>query len=152
MVFAQGAQADAAKAAGADFVGGDELADKIQKENWFDFDVIVATPDMMGVVGRLGRVLGPKGLMPNPKAGTVTADVETAVQELKAGKVEFRLDKTNILHTVIGKASFSSEQLQENFNALKDAVLRAKPAGAKGQYIKSVYVCSAMGPSLLLNN
>ncbi|AVM42601.1 50S ribosomal protein L1 [Fastidiosipila sanguinis] len=152
LVFAQGAQADAAKAAGADFVGGDDLAEKIQKENWFDFDVIVATPDMMGVVGRLGRVLGPKGLMPNPKAGTVTADVETAVQELKAGKVEFRLDKTNILHTVIGKASFSAEQLEENFNALKDAVVRAKPAGAKGQYIKSVYVCSAMGPSLLLNN
>ena len=135
LVFAQGAQADAAKAAGADFVGGDDLAEKIQKENWFDFDVIVATPDMMGVVGRLGRVLGPKGLMPNPKAGTVTADVETAIQELKAGKVEFRLDKTNILHTVIGKSSFSAEQLEENFNALKDAVVRAKPAGAKGQYI-----------------
>ena len=151
LVFAQGAQAEEATAAGADFVGGAELAEKIQKENWFDFDVVVATPDMMGVVGRLGRVLGPKGLMPNPKAGTVTADVKTAISELKAGKVEFRLDKTNIMHVSIGKSSFTAEQLLENYNALKDAVLKARPSGAKGQYFKSISISASMGPSLKLN-
>ncbi len=150
LVFAQGQQADQAKAAGADFVGGVELADKIQKENWFDFDVVVATPDMMGVVGRLGRVLGPKGLMPNPKAGTVTADVTTAIGELKAGKVEYRLDKSNIIHAPIGKASFEEPALFENYRALMDAILRAKPAAAKGQYVKSATLTSTMGPAVRL--
>lgn len=150
LVFAQGQQADQAKAAGADFVGGAELADKIQKENWFDFDVVVATPDMMGVVGRLGRVLGPKGLMPNPKAGTVTADVTTAIGELKAGKVEYRLDKSNIIHAPIGKASFEEPALFENYRALMDAILRAKPAAAKGQYVKSATLTSTMGPAVRL--
>ena len=150
LVFAQGAQAEAAEAAGADFVGGQELADKIQNEDWFDFGVVVATPDMMGVVGRLGRVLGPKGLMPNPKAGTVTADVTEAINDLKAGQIEFRLDRTNILHTVIGKASFTSEQLRENYEALKNAVVSARPAGAKGQFIRSANVSAAMGPNIKL--
>ncbi len=152
LVFAQGAQAEAAEAAGADHVGGAELAEKIQNENWFEFDVVVATPDMMGVVGRLGRVLGPRGLMPNPKAGTVTTDVTTAISDLKSGQIEFRLDRTNLMHTVIGKASFTSEQLLDNYNALKDAVLRAKPSGAKGQFVRSINVSSAMGPNIKLND
>ncbi len=151
LVFAKGPKAAEAEAAGADFVGAEDMAEKIQKENWFDFDVVVATPDMMGVVGRLGKVLGPKGLMPNPKSGTVTMDLEKALQEIKAGKVEYRLDKTNIIHTPIGKASFGPEKLAENFNALLDAVNKAKPAAAKGQYLKSVTVTTTMGPGIKVN-
>ncbi len=152
LVFAKGPKAQEAEAAGADFVGAEELAQKIQTENWFDFDVVVATPDMMGVVGRLGKVLGPKGLMPNPKSGTVTMDIGKALEEIKAGKVEYRLDKTNIIHTPIGKASFGAEKLEENFNALIEAVIKAKPAAAKGQYLKSVSVVSTMGPGIKLNS
>ena len=151
LVFAKGDKAEAAKAAGADFVGEMDLVEKIQKENWFDYDVVVASPDMMGVVGRLGKVLGPKGLMPSPKAGTVTPDVAKAVTEIKAGKVEYRLDKTNIIHCPIGKASFGQEKLLENFNALLDAIIKAKPAALKGQYIKSVAVASTMGPGVRIN-
>ena len=151
LVFAKGDKAEAAKAAGADYVGEMDLVEKIQKENWFDFDVVVATPDMMGVVGRLGKVLGPKGLMPSPKAGTVTMDVAKAVTEAKAGKIEYRLDKTNIIHCPIGKASFGQEKLLENFNALLDAIIKAKPAALKGQYIKSVAVASTMGPGVRIN-
>ena len=151
LVFAKGPKADEAQAAGADFVGGEELIPKIQNEGWLDFDVVVATPDMMGVVGRLGKVLGPKGLMPSPKAGTVTMDVTKAVNEIKAGKIEYRLDKTNIIHCPIGKASFGAEKLQENFNALMSAIVKAKPAAAKGQYLKSVVVASTMGPGIKIN-
>ena len=151
LVFAKDAKAEEAKAAGADYVGAEELIPKIQNENWFEFDVVVATPDMMGVVGRLGRVLGPKGLMPNPKAGTVTMDVAKAVQDLKAGKIEYRLDKTNIIHVPIGKASFTEEQLNENFQTLIDAIIKAKPAAAKGQYIRSATLTSTMGPGVKLN-
>ena len=151
IVFAKGPKAQEAEAAGADYVGAEEMAQKIQTENWFDFDVVVATPDMMGVVGRLGKILGPKGLMPNPKSGTVTMDVEKALQEIKAGKVEYRLDKTNIIHTPIGKASFGPEKLTENFNALLEAVVKAKPAAAKGQYLKSVTVAATMGPGVKVN-
>ncbi len=151
LVFAKGPKAQEAEAAGADFVGAEDMAEKIKNENWFDFDVVVATPDMMGVVGRLGKILGPKGLMPNPKSGTVTMDLEKALQEIKAGKVEYRLDKTNIIHTVIGKASFGTEKLTENFNALLEAVIKAKPAAAKGQYLKSVVVASTMGPGVKIN-
>ena len=148
LVFAKDAKLDEAKEAGADFAGGMELVEKIQKENWFDFDVVVATPDMMGIVGRLGKVLGPKGLMPSPKAGTVTPNVTAAVKEIKAGKIEYRLDKTNIIHCPIGKASFGPEKLAENFNALMGAVIKAKPAAAKGQYIRSCTVASTMGPGI----
>ena len=151
LVFAKGDNVDKAQAAGADYVGGPELAEKIQKENWFDFDVVVATPDMMGVIGRLGKVLGPKGLMPSPKAGTVTPDVARAVTEAKAGKIEYRLDKTNIIHCPIGKASFGAEKLAENFNTLVGAVIKAKPAAAKGQYIKSCVIASTMGPGIKVN-
>ena len=151
LVFAKDAKADEALAAGADYVGGMELIPKIQNENWFEFDVVVATPDMMGVVGRLGRVLGPKGLMPNPKAGTVTMDVTKAIQEIKAGKIEYRLDKTNIIHCPIGKASFTAEQLQENFQTLIDALNKAKPAAVKGQFMKSVTLASTMGPGVKVN-
>ena len=151
LVFAKGPKAAEAEAAGAEYVGAEELAAKIQTENWFDFDVVVATPDMMGVVGRLGKILGPKGLMPNPKSGTVTMDVERALQEIKAGKVEYRLDKTNIIHTPIGKVSFGTEKLADNFNALLEAVVKAKPAAAKGQYLKSVTVASTMGPGVKVN-
>ena len=151
LVFAKDAKAEEAKAAGADYVGGMELIEKIQKENWFDFDVVVATPDMMGVVGRLGRVLGPKGLMPNPKAGTVTMDVTKAVNDIKAGKIEYRLDKTNIVHVPIGKASFSEEQLADNFQTLIDALNKARPAAVKGQYLKSVTLTSTMGPGVKIN-
>ena len=151
LVFAKGDKVAEAEAAGAEFVGGEELMHKIQSENWFDFDVVVATPDMMGVVGRLGKVLGPKGLMPSPKAGTVTMDVTKAVNEIKAGKIEYRLDKTNIIHCPIGKASFGAEKLQENFNALMSAIVKAKPAAAKGQYLKSVVVASTMGPGIKIN-
>ncbi len=151
LVFAKAAKADEARAAGADFVGEMDLVEKIQKENWFDFDVVVATPDMMGVVGRLGKVLGPKGLMPSPKAGTVTMDVTKAVNEIKAGKVEYRLDKTNIIHCPIGKVSFGPEKLSENFSALMGAIIKAKPAAAKGQYIKSCTVASTMGPGVKVN-
>ena len=151
LVFAKGDKVDEALAAGADFVGGDELIPKIQNEGWFDFDVVVATPDMMGVVGRLGRVLGPKGLMPNPKAGTVTMDVTKAVNDIKAGKIEYRLDKTNIIHVPVGKASFTEEQLADNFNALVDALNKAKPSALKGQYFKSVTLTSTMGPGVKLN-
>lgn len=151
LVFAKGAKAEEAQAAGADYVGAEELAEKIQKENWFDFDVVVATPDMMGVVGRLGKVLGPKGLMPSPKAGTVTMDVEKALAEIKAGKVEYRLDKTNIIHTPIGKASFGPEKLQDNFMALMEAIVKAKPAAAKGQYLRTVTVAATMGPGVKVN-
>ena len=151
LVFVKGPKAQEAEAAGADYVGAEEMAQKIQTENWFDFDVVVATPDMMGVVGRLGKILGPKGLMPNPKSGTVTMDVEKALQEIKAGKVEYRLDKTNIIHTPIGKASFGPEKLTENFNALLEAVVKAKPAAAKGQYLKSVTVAATMGPGVKVN-
>ena len=151
LVFAKAAKADEAKAAGADFVGEMDLVEKIQKENWFDFDVVVATPDMMGVVGRLGKVLGPKGLMPSPKAGTVTPDVAKAVQEVKAGKVGYRLDKTNIIHCPIGKVSFGPEKLSENFAALMGAIIKAKPAAAKGQYIKSCTVAATMGPGVKVN-
>ena len=152
LVFAKGERADQARAAGAEFVGGADLVEKIQKENWFDFDVVIATPDMMGTIGRLGRVLGPKGLMPNPKAGTVTMDVAKAVHEAKAGKIEYRLDKTNIIHCPIGKASFGKDKLQENFNALVTAVIKARPAAAKGQYIKSCVVASTMGPGIKVNS
>ena len=151
LVFAKDAKAEEAKAAGADYVGGEELIPKIQNENWFEFDVVVATPDMMGVVGRLGRVLGPKGLMPNPKAGTVTMDVTKAVQEIKAGKFEYRLDKTNIIHVPVGKASFTEEQLADNFQTLIDAINKARPAAVKGQYLKSVVLTSTMGPGVKVN-
>ena len=151
LVFAKGPKAAEAEAAGADYVGAEELAQKIQTENWFDFDVVVATPDMMGVVGRLGKVLGPKGLMPNPKSGTVTMDVTKALQEIKAGKVEYRLDKTNIIHTPIGKVSFGADKLADNFNALLEAVVKAKPAAAKGQYLRSVTVAATMGPGVKVN-
>ena len=148
LVFAKGDKVSEAEAAGADFVGGEELIPKIQNEGWFEFDVVVATPDMMGVVGRLGRVLGPKGLMPNPKAGTVTMDVTKAVNDIKAGKIEYRLDKANIIHFPVGKASFSAEQLSENFNTIMDAIVKAKPSSAKGQYMKSVTIASTMGPGI----
>ena len=151
LVFAKDAKAEEAKAAGADFVGGDELIPKIQNEGWLDFDVVVATPDMMGVVGRLGRVLGPKGLMPNPKAGTVTMDVTKAINEIKAGKIEYRLDKTNIIHVPIGKASFTEEQLADNFQTLIDAIIKVRPAALKGQYLKSVIITPTMGPGIRLN-
>ena len=151
LVFAKNAKADEALAAGADYVGAEELIPKIQNENWFEFDVVVATPDMMGVVGRLGRVLGPKGLMPNPKAGTVTMDVTKAIQEIKAGKIEYRLDKTNIIHVPIGKASFTEEQLADNFQTLIDAVNKARPAAVKGQFLKSVVLTSTMGPGVKIN-
>ena len=151
LVIAKGERADAAAAAGADYVGAEEMIAKIQTENWFDFDVMITTPDMMGVVGRIGKVLGPKGLMPNPKSGTVTMDVAKAIAEVKAGKVEYRLDKTAIIHCPIGKKSFGKEKLTENFNALMDAVVKAKPAAAKGQYIKSVTVTSTMGPGIKVN-
>ncbi|KKY00784.1 MULTISPECIES: 50S ribosomal protein L1 [Paraclostridium] len=151
LVFAKGAKAEEATNAGADFVGAEDLVQKIQGENWFEFDVVVATPDMMGVVGRLGRVLGPKGLMPNPKSGTVTFDVAKAIDEIKAGKVEYRLDKTNIIHVPVGKVSFGGEKLTENFAALMDAIVKAKPAAAKGQYLKSVAVTSTMGPGVKVN-
>ena len=148
LVFAKGTKLDEAQAAGADFVGGEELIPKIQNENWFDYDVVVATPDMMGVVGRLGKVLGPKGLMPNPKAGTVTMDVTKAIADIKAGKIEYRLDKNNIVHVPVGKVSFTEEALQENFNALMDAIVKAKPSALKGQYLKSITVTSTMGPGV----
>lgn len=151
LVFAKGAKAAEAEAAGADFVGAEELVQKIQGENWFEFDIVVATPDMMGVVGRLGRVLGPKGLMPNPKSGTVTFDVAKAIADIKAGKVEYRVDKTAIVHCPIGKKSFGVEKLQDNFKTLMDALVKAKPAAAKGQYIKSVSVSSTMGPGAKIN-
>ena len=151
LVFAKDAKAEEAKAAGADFVGGDELIPKIQNENWFEFDVVVSTPDRMGVVGRLGRVLGPKGLMPNPKAGTVTMDVTKAIQDIKAGKIEYRLDKTNIIHVPVGKASFTEEQLADNFQTLIDAINKAKPAALKGQYLKTVTLTSTMGPGVKIN-
>ena len=151
LVFAKGPKEAEAKDAGADHVGGEELAQKIQTENWFDFDVVVATPDMMSVVGKLGKVLGPKGLMPNPKSGTVTMDLEKAIQEIKAGKVEYRLDKANIVHTVIGKASFGAEKLSDNFNALMEAIVKAKPSSAKGTYLKSVSVATTMGPGIKVN-
>ncbi len=152
LVFAKGDKIDEATAAGADFVGGEELIPKIQNEGWLDFDVVVATPDMMGVVGRLGKVLGPKGLMPNPKAGTVTPDVTKAINDIKAGKIEYRLDKANIIHVPIGKVSFSEDQLLENYNALLEAVLKARPSTLKGQYLKSVTVASTMGPGVRINN
>ena len=151
LVFAKGPKVDEALAAGADYAGGDELVPRIQKDGWFEFDVVVATPDMMGVVGKLGRVLGPKGLMPNPKAGTVTMDVTKAVHDIKAGKIEYRLDKTNIIHCPVGKASFSEEQLAENFDTLIGAIVKAKPAAAKGQYLRSVTLTSTMGPGVKLN-
>ena len=151
LVFAKGEKAKEAEAAGADFVGAEDLVQKIQKENWFDFDVVVATPDMMGVVGRLGRVLGPKGLMPNPKSGTVTFDVTKAIEEIKAGKVEYRLDKSNIIHVAIGKVSFGGEKLAENFNVLMNAIIKAKPSAAKGQYLRSISVTSTMGPGVKIN-
>ncbi len=151
LVFAKGDKVAEAEAAGADYVGGDELIPKIQNEGWFEFDVVVATPDMMGVVGRLGRVLGPKGLMPNPKAGTVTMDVTKAVKDIKAGKIEYRLDKTNIIHCPVGKASFSEEQLADNLNTLISALIKAKPAAAKGTYVKSATIASSMGPGIKLN-
>nr|WP_027870378.1 50S ribosomal protein L1 [[Eubacterium] cellulosolvens] len=151
LVFARGAKADEAKAAGADFVGAEELLPKIQNEGWFDFDVVVATPDMMGVVGRLGRVLGPKGLMPNPKSGTVTMDVTKAVNDIKAGKVEYRLDKANIIHCAVGKASFTDEQLNDNFQTLMNAINKARPSALKGAYIKSVSVAPTMGPGVKIN-
>ena len=151
LVFAKDAKAEEAKAAGADYVGAEELIPKIQNENWFEFDVVVATPDMMGVVGRLGRVLGPKGLMPNPKAGTVTMDVTKAINDIKAGKIEYRLDKTNIIHVPLGKASFTEEQLADNFQTLIDAVNKARPAALKGQFLKSVTLTSTMGPGIKMN-
>ena len=151
LVFAKAAKADEARAAGADYVGEMDLVEKIQKENWFDFDVVVATPDMMGVVGRLGKVLGPKGLMPSPKAGTVTPDVAKAVQEVKAGKIEYRLDKTNIIHCPIGKVSFGAEKLAENFNAIMGAIIKAKPSASKGQYVRSCTVAATMGPGIKIN-
>ena len=148
LVFAKGAKLDEAQAAGADFVGGDELIPKIQNEGWLDFDVVVATPDMMGVVGRLGKVLGPKGLMPNPKAGAVTMDVTKAINDIKAGKIEYRLDKSNIIHVPVGKASFSEEALAENYKALMDAIMKAKPSALKGQYLKSITLATTMGPGV----
>ncbi len=151
LVFAKGTKLDEAQAAGADFVGGEELIPKIQNEGWFDFDVVVATPDMMGVVGRLGKVLGPKGLMPNPKAGTVTMDVTKAIADIKAGKIEYRLDKSNIIHCPIGKASFTEEQLNDNLTALMDAIMKAKPSSLKGQYIKSMTLATTMGPGVRCN-
>ena len=151
LVFAKDAKAEEAKAAGADYVGAEDLIPKIQNEGWFEFDVVVATPDMIGVVGRLGRVLGPKGLMPNPKAGTVTMDVTKAVNDIKAGKIEYRLDKTNIIHVPLGKASFTEEQLADNFQTLIDAIMKAKPAAVKGQYLKSVTLTSTMGPGVKIN-
>ncbi len=152
LVFAKGDKADAARAAGADYVGDMDLVEKVQKENWFDFDVVIATPDMMGVVGRLGKVLGPKGLMPSPKSGTVTPDAAKAVQEAKAGKVEYRLDKTNIIHCPIGKVSFGTEKLQQNFDALMGAIIKAKPAAAKGQYVKSCTLATTMGPGIRVSS
>ncbi len=151
LVFAKGTKVDEAQQAGADFVGGEEFLPKIQNENWFDYDVVVATPDMMGVVGRLGKVLGPKGLMPNPKAGTVTMDVAKAVKDIKAGKIEYRLDKSNIIHVVIGKVSFGTQKLKENFDVLMNAIIKAKPAAAKGQYLRSVAIASTMGPGIKIN-
>ena len=151
LVFAKGAKADEAEAAGADYVGAEDMVAKIQGENWFDFDVVVATPDMMGLVGRLGRVLGPKGLMPNPKAGTVTMDVTKAIEEIKAGKIEYRLDKTNIIHVPVGKVSFGAEKLQDNFKILMSAIIKARPAAAKGTYLKSVVLTTTMGPSVKIN-
>lgn len=151
LVFAKGDKLAEAEAAGADFVGGEELIPKIQNEGWFEFDVVVATPDMMGVVGRLGRVLGPKGLMPNPKAGTVTMDVTKAVQDIKAGKIEYRLDKTNIIHVPVGKVSFTEEMLSDNFNTLMEAIVKAKPSAAKGQYLRSVTIAATMGPGVKVN-
>ena len=151
LVFAKGDKVAEAEAAGADFVGGDELVPKIQNEGWLDFDVVVATPDMMGVVGRLGKVLGPKGLMPNPKAGTVTMDVTKAINDIKAGKIEYRLDKTNIVHVPVGKASFSEEKLLENFNTIMEAMVKAKPATLKGQYMKSISIAPTMGPGVRIS-
>ncbi|MCF0140635.1 MAG: 50S ribosomal protein L1 [Mogibacterium sp.] len=151
LVFAKGPKAEEATAAGADFVGAEDLAEKIQKEGWFEFDAVVATPDMMGVVGRLGKILGPKGLMPNPKSGTVTMDIEKALADIKAGKVEYRLDKANIIHVIIGKKSFTDEQLTENANAIIQAIAKAKPAAAKGQYFKSIAVSATMGPGVKIN-
>lgn len=151
LVFAKGEKLNEAEAAGADYVGGEELIPRIQKDGWLDFDVVVATPDMMGVVGRLGKVLGPKGLMPNPKAGTVTMDVTKAVNDIKAGKIEYRLDRSNIIHVPIGKASFTGEKLQENFNALIDAIIKARPSALKGQYLRSVTLTSTMGPGVRVN-
>ena len=151
LVFAKGPKADEARAAGADYVGDMDMVEKIQKENWFDFEVVIATPDMMGVVGRLGKVLGPKGLMPNPKAGTVTMNVEQAIKDSKAGRIEYRLDKTNIIHCPLGKVSFGSEKIEDNFNALMTAILKAKPAAAKGQYVRSCVVASTMGPGVKVN-
>jgi len=151
LVFAKGEKANEAEQSGADYVGAEDFVAKIQNENWFDFDVVVATPDMMGVVGRLGKILGPKGLMPNPKAGTVTMDVEKAIKDIKAGKIEYRLDKTNIIHCPIGKVSFGTEKLVENFRTLTDAIIKARPAAAKGQYMRSVVVTSTMGPGIKVN-
>ncbi|MCI9381888.1 MAG: 50S ribosomal protein L1 [Dorea sp.] len=151
LVFAKDAKAEEAKAAGADYVGGDELIPKIQNENWFEFDVVVATPDMMGIVGRLGRILGPKGLMPNPKAGTVTMDVAKAIQDIKAGKIEYRLDRANIIHVPLGKASFTEEQITDNFQTLIEAIIKARPAAVKGQFLKSVTLSSTMGPGVKIN-
>ena len=151
LVFAKGEKAHEAEAAGADFVGAEDMAEKIQKESWFDFDTVVATPDMMGIVGRLGKILGPKGLMPNPKSGTVTMDLTKALHEIKAGKVEYRLDKQNIVHTQIGKVSFGPEKLQQNYQALVEAIIKAKPAAAKGQYIRSASVSTTMGPGIKIN-
>lgn len=151
LVFAKDAKAEEAKAAGADYVGGDELIPKIQNENWFEFDVVVATPDMMGIVGRLGRILGPKGLMPNPKAGTVTMDVTKAIQDIKAGKIEYRLDRANIIHVPLGKASFTEEQITDNFQTLIDAIIKARPAAVKGQFLKSVTLTSTMGSGVKIN-
>lgn len=151
LVFAKGPKAEEATAAGAEYVGAEDLVEKITKENWFDFDVVVATPDMMGVVGRLGKILGPKGMMPNPKSGTVSMDVAKAIEDIKAGKIEYRLDKTNIIHCPIGKVSFGQEKLEENFNVIVDAIVRAKPSSAKGQYLKSVTLASTMGPGIRVN-
>ena len=151
LVFAKGPKADEAEKAGADFVGAEELIPKIQNDNWFDYDVVVATPDMMGVVGRLGKVLGPKGLMPNPKSGTVTMDVTKAIEEIKSGKVEYRLDKTNIIHLGFGKVSFGAKKLQENFETIMDAIIKARPAAAKGQYIRSISISTTMGPGIYIN-
>ncbi len=151
LVFAKGPKADEALAAGAEFVGAEDLVEKITKENWFDFDVVVATPDMMGVVGRLGKILGPKGLMPNPKSGTVSMDVTKAINDIKAGKIEYRLDKTNIIHCPIGKVSFGQQKLEENFKVIMDAIIKAKPAASKGQYLKNVTIASTMGPGIRIN-
>jgi large subunit ribosomal protein L1 len=151
LVFAKGPKADEALAAGAEYVGAEDLVEKITKENWFEFDVVVATPDMMGVVGRLGKILGPKGLMPNPKSGTVSMDVTKAINDIKAGKIEYRLDKTNIIHCPIGKVSFGQEKLEENFKVIMDAIIKAKPAAAKGQYLKNVTIAATMGPGIRIN-